>query len=162
MTAPSMRTDKISFFGQSNAYREFSNFYPADITIDGKTYATNEVCLMTRGRCSGVNTNADRFNTTQHYFQSVKFGDDDYAEHIRTAPSMLEIIDNIFVIFITTRTAAAKAKALGGSRAIPIRGDWDTVRNDVMLMCVRAKFTQHAALTRLLLDTGDAELIEVI
>jgi len=41
-----------------------------------------------------------------------------------------------------------------------LRVDWDIVRLEIMEDLVRYKFTNHPGLTKLLLDTGDAEIIE--
>ena len=38
--------------------------------------------------------------------------------------------------------------------------DWEVVKEDVMRVAVRAKFTQHAALAEMLVATGDAEIVE--
>lgn len=40
------------------------------------------------------------------------------------------------------------------------REDWDSVKDDVMEKAVRAKFLQHRELADMLLNTGDAELVE--
>lgn len=50
------------------------------------------------------------------------------------------------------------AKRLG--RHMTLRHDWEKVKNDVMYQVCLAKFTQHADLTKLLAETGDAVLIE--
>ncbi len=51
------------------------------------------------------------------------------------------------------------AKQLG--RGLPgLRADWESVKDSVMLAALRAKFTQHAKLRRLLLGTKDARLVE--
>jgi ribA/ribD-fused uncharacterized protein len=43
---------------------------------------------------------------------------------------------------------------------IPIRVDWEEVKDDVMLRAVRAKFEAYTTLKELLLSTGDEEIIE--
>lgn len=50
------------------------------------------------------------------------------------------------------------AKRLG--RSVPLRKDWEDVKLDIMYSVVRQKFRQHHDLAMLLLDTGNAELIE--
>ena len=81
--------------------------------------------------------------TTEHYFQGLKFTDDpDYMEEIRRAKN--------------ARTAAS----LGRSRAHPLREDWEEVKDDVMYVAVKAKFSQHQELKDLLLSTGEARLVE--
>lgn len=43
---------------------------------------------------------------------------------------------------------------------VKIRSDWEAVKDNIMLQVVYAKFTQHPALTQMLLSTGDSKLIE--
>lgn len=54
----------------------------------------------------------------------------------------------------------ASAKKLGSRKFCKsIRPDWDVVKNDIMLAVLVAKFSDPN-MARLLLDTGDEELIE--
>jgi ribA/ribD-fused uncharacterized protein len=81
--------------------------------------------------------------TVEHYFQAQKFPTEPaYQEKIRQA-----------------RTAK-EAKALGRSRKAPLRDDWESVKEEAMRRALRAKFTAHAALRQLLLDTDERQLIE--
>ena len=57
-----------------------------------------------------------------------------------------------------TKLNPRSAKRLG--RSVMLRPDWDTARNYVMADIVRAKFYNNNFLTRALLNTGDATLIE--
>lgn len=82
------------------------------------------------------------YKTNEHYFQSIKFIDKDYQEKIRLS------------------TTPRDAKYLGSSRKFKIHSDWDERRIDVMKKCVKAKFTQHESLKKLLLSTQDSILIE--
>lgn len=82
------------------------------------------------------------YKTNEHYFQSKKF---DGTEHEQA------IID---------ARSPSMAKRMGRSRSFPLRSDWERIKCDVMLECVRAKFTQHPDLRQRLLETGDAKLIE--
>ncbi|GGK97114.1 NADAR family protein [Deinococcus radiotolerans] len=80
--------------------------------------------------------------TSEHYFQAQKFAGTPHAEEVRAqATPML-------------------AARFGRRRDLPLRADWDAVKDDVMRAALRAKFTQHPALCQLLLDTGDAVLVE--
>ncbi len=83
-----------------------------------------------------------RWRTTEHYFQARKFSDEDYQEKIRLTASPMV------------------AARLGRSRAIPIRPDWESIKDDVMRAAVKAKFAAHPELRQLLLSTGDEPLIE--
>jgi ribA/ribD-fused uncharacterized protein len=80
--------------------------------------------------------------TSEHYFQAQKFPGLEWAEEIRLAPNPM------------------KAKRMGGSRAHPLRKDWERVKEDVMRLALEAKFTQHASLREVLLATGDQTLVE--
>jgi len=80
--------------------------------------------------------------TTEHYFQAQKFVGTPMEEEIRNAKS------------------PAKAKALGQTRRVKLREDWEQVKDDVMRDVVRAKFTQHTHILSILLGTGDALIVE--
>ena len=89
----------------------------------------------------GFEADGKLWPTVEHYYQAHKFADTAFRERVR-------------------RTASAKeARALGQSRQAPIRPDWDTARQEVMLYALRLKF-RRAELRALLLSTGDRELIE--
>ncbi|HVI01743.1 MAG TPA: NADAR family protein [Enhygromyxa sp.] len=83
-----------------------------------------------------------RWPTSEHYFQAHKFSDPQLREKIRKAK---------------TPMIAAR---LGRDRSAPLRRDWESVKVQVMTEAVLAKFTQHDDLRTLLLETGDAKLIE--
>lgn len=51
-----------------------------------------------------------------------------------------------------------EAKKLG--RKVKIRSEWDSIKDNIMHMVVKAKFTQSATLTELILQTSDQDLIE--
>lgn len=80
--------------------------------------------------------------TSEHFFQAQKFEGQPYEEEIRLA-----------------RTPGLAAR-LGRSRAVPLRSDWEGVKDDVMREALRAKFTQHEDLRVHLLVTGTAKLVE--
>ncbi len=64
--------------------------------------------------------------TSEHYFHARKFDDKDYREQIRAARSP---------------TIAGR---LGRSRKIPIRSDWEEIKDDTMYRAVLAKFHAHS------------------
>ncbi len=80
--------------------------------------------------------------TSEHYFQAQKFAGTDDEEAIRLAESPM------------------MAARMGRSRERPLRPDWESVKDDVMREVLHAKFAQHPSLRSLLLQTGEAELIE--
>lgn len=83
-----------------------------------------------------------KWPSTEHYFQAMKFKGTGHVEAVRQAER------------------PADAAAMGRDRSRPLRADWEQVKDDVMREAVRAKFTQHEDCKGLLLNTGDAELIE--
>jgi hypothetical protein len=80
--------------------------------------------------------------TNEHYFQAQKFTGTEQEEAIRQAKSPFA------------------AKKMGRSDTLPLRRDWDHVKKSVMHDAVLAKFTQHPELRWLLLDAGEAEIVE--
>ncbi len=80
--------------------------------------------------------------TVEHYFQAQKFAGTPYADQIHRAPT------------------PKQAAALGRSRSLPLRADWEEVKDSIMLAAVQRKFETHDALRALLLATGDEEIIE--
>ena len=91
-----------------------------------------------------IQLDGKQWPTTEHYFQAQKFIGTPYAEAIRKQPN--------------ARGAFDMSRDPNVSRWR--RGDWDKVKDDIMLKCLRAKFTQHKHLTDMLLDTGERNLIE--
>jgi ribA/ribD-fused uncharacterized protein len=83
-----------------------------------------------------------RWPTSEHYFQAQKFQGTPHEEAVRRCK--------------TPRQAAE----MGRSRKLPLRRDWESMKDRVMLEVVRAKFTQHDDLKAVLLGTGDALLVE--
>jgi N-glycosidase YbiA len=82
------------------------------------------------------------WKTSEHYFQAQKFAGTEYEEKVRLAPTPME------------------AANLGRNRKFPLRKDWETIKDDIMREALKAKFTQNKDLKDILLETGDAELIE--
>jgi ribA/ribD-fused uncharacterized protein len=81
--------------------------------------------------------------TVEHYFQAQKFPSEPaYQQKIRLARSPKD------------------AKALGRSRKVPLRPDWEVVKDEVMRRALRAKFLTHPDLMAMLLETKGRELIE--
>lgn len=80
--------------------------------------------------------------TTEHYFQAQKFAGTEHEGAIRRVASPMI------------------AARMGRSHARPLRADWDTVKDQIMLEALRAKFSQHADLGACLRATGDAMLVE--
>ena len=80
--------------------------------------------------------------TSEHYFQSQKFIGTEHQELIRSTPSPMLV-----------------AK-IGRDRKRPLRMDWEEVKDGVMRKAVSNKFIQHPKLAAMLIETGDAEIVE--
>jgi ribA/ribD-fused uncharacterized protein len=80
--------------------------------------------------------------SVEHYFQAMKFPDNEaYQESIR----------------LTKKPEAAKR--MGKTEEVPVRPDWATYRDVVMLTAVKEKFSdRHPELKAKLLETGSAIL----
>lgn len=90
----------------------------------------------------GIELDGQWWPTTEHYFQAQKFEDAAYREQIRTAK--------------TPKLAAE----LGRSRDLPLRDDWEQIKDQVMYRAVLKKFQTHPELRDLLLATGDEAIVE--
>ena len=53
-----------------------------------------------------------------------------------------------------------KAAKLGRSRELPLRLDWEQVKDSIMRKAVLAKFSQNEEIKKLLLSTGKEIIIE--
>lgn len=82
------------------------------------------------------------YKTSEHYFQSMKFVGTKWETKIRKTETPME------------------AALLGRSRKLPLRKDWESVKDNIMRKVVEAKFRQHPEIAKQLLATGDAKLIE--
>ena len=90
----------------------------------------------------GVDLDGAWWPTTEHYFQAQKFVDASSTEKIRIA--------------FTPKQAAD----LGRSRSVPLRTDWETMKDAVMLKAVQRKFELHGEIRAVLLSTGEEDLVE--
>ena len=90
-----------------------------------------------------IKYNGDTWPTSEHAFQAQKFPKDSHHySDVRKAKGPKE------------------AAQIGRDRKRPLRKDWDGVKDGVMLEVLRAKFTQHESLKKLLVESHPAELIE--
>lgn len=90
----------------------------------------------------GVEFDGRWWRTVEHYFQAMKFHDDAYRERIRRC------------------SRPKDAKALGMTRKIPLRADWEDIKDQIMLDAVRRKFRTHELPRDMLLGTGRAKIVE--
>jgi ribA/ribD-fused uncharacterized protein len=89
----------------------------------------------------GVEMGGQWWPTVEHYFQGQKFHDAEYREAIRVANN------------------PKQAKSLGRSRKLPIRTDWEEVKDEIMYQACLKKFQSHKQVRDLLLSTENEELI---
>lgn len=80
--------------------------------------------------------------TSEHYFQAQKFHNTIYEEIVR-------LLDN-----------PMKAAEMGRNRKLPLRKDWEEVKDAVMKKAVLEKFKQNWEICEVLLSTGSEEIIE--
>jgi ribA/ribD-fused uncharacterized protein len=82
------------------------------------------------------------WSTSEHYFQAQKFIATEHLEKLR---------------LLKTPREAAK---MGRDRKLPLRKDWQQVKDDIMRKAVLCKFSTHVDIKEILLSTGDEEIVE--
>lgn len=82
--------------------------------------------------------------TVEHFFQAQKF--------LGTDPTSYEAV--------ASAPTPKDAAAIGRDRSRPIRADWDLVKDSVMRLAVITKLLAYPKIQRLLLDTGNSEIVE--
>src|SRR5262249_32855209 len=89
-------------------------------------YSTNDEygCFSNFSRHT-VFLKGKKWPTSEHYFQAQKFAGTEHEEKVRLCKTAREAAD------------------MGRSRKLPLRKDWESVKDQIMLDAVRAKFTQH-------------------
>jgi len=132
-------TDKtpIKFFRRGK-YFEFSNFYPIDVKIDGKIW-----------------------QSTEHYYQAMKFKNKEYMEHIRNARTP-------YIAFCMGRQKYPQGKNYKDvnviikkyKKIVKFDTKWDINKIKIMVHAVKEKFKQNKKLKKLLIGTGNRKLIE--
>jgi ribA/ribD-fused uncharacterized protein len=85
-------------------------------------------------------------------FEGITYPD---VEHAYQSAKTLDMSERRRIAALPT---PAEAKHAG--EALQLRPDWLTIKYNVMLQCVRFKFTHHPELAKLLLATGNAYLEE--
>ncbi|MBE0465815.1 MAG: NADAR family protein [Candidatus Desulforudis sp.] len=119
----------IKFCRTLEAYGFMNNVSPYKIELDGHVWPTVE-----------------------HYYQANKF--DEAAEITYSSGRTIPVRYHI-----RCQPTAKMAAIEGRRRDIPIRPDWEEVKDEIILKALRAKFTQHPKLREKLLATGDEELV---
>ena len=138
--------DSIYFHSKSKEYNEFSNFYESEFTIDGITWPTVE-----------------------HYFQAQKFNDPIYQNYIRLASTprkaMLLGKQQKHFRYMTSKIhphlcLESINDIIIQYKHLPLKSNWEIIKDDVMLKAIYAKFSQNESLKKLLLDTEPRKLYE--
>ena len=89
-----------------------------------------------------LNYKGYNWQTSEHAFHAMKF---EGTEHVDT---------------VANAAGPAEAAELGRNRSLPLRKDWEEVKDRIMEEIVTAKFSQNAELKELLLSTGDKLIVE--
>ncbi len=80
--------------------------------------------------------------SSEHFYQAQKFLDPELKEKVRNAGTPF------------------LAAQIGRDPNLPMRDDWDNVKDGIMLIALRAKFSQYKILHDLLLSTNKAHIYE--
>jgi len=91
----------------------------------------------------GFKINGEVWKTSEHYFQAQKF--------VYSPKHYNQVMES---------NHPKKAAQIGRDRSLPLRPDWNSVKENVMRQALEAKFTQHEKLKDLLLSTGNQEIVE--
>ena len=89
-----------------------------------------------------ITVSGKKWPTTEHYFQAMKFDSKSDQEEIRKSKTPME--------------AARK----GRDRRKKLKKNWESIKVNIMREALFAKFTQHSDLKEMLVNTGDAKIVE--
>lgn len=111
--------------------------------------------------------NGVSYRSSEHYYQIQKFTirvDDptiiDWCKRNRISPEdQLKVNANVHQQ-MATMTPVGVARFGQTTRNVPIRGDWEDVKRQVMYDAVLAKFIQNKDFANELIKTGNAVLVE--
>lgn len=81
------------------------------------------------------------WRTCEHYYQGQKYLNSEYRYYVLTTISPYDVMDR------------------GRDTTLPLRSDWQQVKNEIMGKAVRAKINQYFEVRELLLSTGNATII---
>jgi len=101
-----------------------------------------EYCWLSNFFLSPMIIDNKEYLTVEHWFQSQKFTNAELQETIRQASTPM------------------RAKRLGKTRDASFRENWDSVKEEIMMKGLKAKFNQNVFLYTSLLNTGDKILQE--
>jgi ribA/ribD-fused uncharacterized protein len=132
---------QIAFYDANEIpYGVFCNYYPAVITINGKT-----------------------FKSTEEFYQWSKFDDEWYKEEIlkTNTPNKSRILGHQEIKHDHDwRKPLNSIVEESLKRGIKCKENFEQIKDKVMLTALWAKFNQHANLQEILLTTDDAYIYE--
>jgi ribA/ribD-fused uncharacterized protein len=90
----------------------------------------------------GFDLDGKHWTTSEHYYQAQKFANTEFYEKVWAAKT------------------PKQAATFGRDRKLPLRSDWESVKEDAMRRALHAKFTYNAELKKILLSTNKDEIVE--
>ena len=102
----------------------------------------NEYGCFSNFSLHGFELDGKYWSTSEHYFQAQKFEDEVLRERIRCAKKPME------------------AALLGRNKALPLREDWEDIKEEVMRKALYAKFMANDDIKVVLMSTYPQEIIE--
>src|SRR5690242_15416349 len=106
-----------------------------------KFYSTNgEYGCFSNFSKHPVKLDGKTWPTSEHYYQAQKFDDKTLQKQVRNCKT------------------PGLAAQMGRDRSLPIKMNWDNIKEQVMYKVLVAKFSQHQDAKETLLSTGDALL----
>lgn len=97
----------------------------------------------------GKNFFLSNFYVVPVVYQGVRFESSEAAFQAAKCPERMQEFCGL---------TPSESKKLG--RRAELRPNWDEVKYDVMYQVCKAKFSQNPELAKMLIETGDAELVE--
>ncbi len=107
-----------------------------------KFYKVNEEygCFSTFSK-HGSTLDGKYWMTSEHYFQAKKFEGTEYEEIIRLLNNPMDV--------------AIK----GRDKSLPLRKDWEDIKDDIMKKAVLEKFSQNTSIRNILISTKDEVIV---
>lgn len=114
-----------------------------------------------------IEIEGEKNKSSEHYYQRYKFivhkDDHEFIKwcHERKVDPVTQIENNNLVrMHMATLSPYAVARYGQTVRSVPLRSDWDRIRDRIMWDALVAKFTQNKDFAAALKSTGDRVLIE--
>ena len=135
----SLRSNKAVVFDSKES--PYHNMYEAPVVLDGEIWPS-----------------------IRHYVEAQKFVDIvdiSYQEEWPNPPRLSELHKEFeYMMNIRIARSPEEAARMGRDRSLPLRPDWEEVKDEIMFKALVAKFTQHKDLYDLLMSTEDALIVE--